>query len=400
MILKPRTRVFAVGMALATSVALAACSSSGSSASGGSSAADAGAAASAPAADSGSATVAPSGAVDTSKLQIVASVINTTNPYFASNIQGAQLLGKKLNIPVQIVDSEGSSQKEISKIQAILAQGDKTNLVFVNTVASSDVPPIINSCKQANAYCVIWWNKPDNYEPWDQGDNFVAFQKHGGVDSGRCTAQTLADAIGKTGGIIALGGVQDSTTSQTRIAGLQDELKKYPDVKLLEVRPANWDPQMAFQETQNMIAKYGDQIKGIWAADDGMIIGAKEAVDKSPLKGKVKFTSDGLYPPVIDIMNQPDNPIAGETFHRGYMASSIGLYTAYLAATGQIKPSELPHEKRDSIFKIACVTPANLADYTKFDADPAAWIDSMIKSGPWNAEPVPLVAGGPEKLPS
>ncbi len=214
-------------------------------------------------------------------------------------------------------------------------------VLFVNTVASSDVPPIISACKQAGAYCTIWWNKPDDYEPWDQGDNFVAFQKHGGVDSGRCTASTLAESIGK-GGIIALGGVQDSTTSQTRVAGLQDELKKYPDAELLEVRPANWDPQLAFQETQNMIAKYGDKIKGIWAADDGMIIGAKEAVDKSDLAGKVKFSSDGLYPPVIDIMQKPNNPIVGETFHRGYMASAIGLYTAYLAATGEIDPSELP----------------------------------------------------------
>ena len=311
----------------------------------------------------------------------------------------SQALGKKLGIPVKIVDSEGSSQKEISKIQAILAQGDKTNIVFVNTVASSDVPPIINSCKQANAYCTIWWNKPDNYEPWDQGDNFVAFQKHGGVDSGQCTAKTLADGIG-SGGIIALGGVQDSTTSQTRIAGLQAELKNHPDAKLLEVRPANWDPQLAFQETQAMIAKYGDQIKGIWAADDGMIIGAKEAVDKSPLKGKVKFTSDGLYPPVIDIMKSADNPIVGETFHRGYMASAIGLYTAYLAATGQIKPSELPHEKRDSLFKISCVTPQNLAEFTKYDDDIDGWVDQLIKNGPWSTEPVPLVAGGPEVLPA
>lgn len=348
----------------------------------------------------GSAAPASSGgAVDTSKLQIVASVINTTNPYFASNIAGAQALGKKLGIPVKIVDSEGSSQKEISKIQAILAQGDKTNIVFVNTVASSDVPPIINSCKQANAYCTIWWNKPDNYEPWDQGDNFVAFQKHGGVDSGQCTAKTLADGIG-SGGIIALGGVQDSTTSQTRIAGLQAELKNHPDAKLLEVRPANWDPQLAFQETQAMIAKYGDQIKGIWAADDGMIIGAKEAVDKSPLAGKVKFSSDGLYPPVIDIMKSANNPIVGETFHRGYMASAIGLYTAYLAATGQIKPSELPHEKRDSLFKISCVTPQNLAEFTKYDDDIDGWVDQLIKNGPWNTEPVPLVAGGPEVLPA
>jgi len=378
---KKTLRVIATVLAMTSAVALTtACSSSsdnaGGSASGGASGA----------------------AVDKSNLQIVASVINTTNPYFASNIAGAQALGKKLGIPVQIVDSEGSSQKEISKIQAILAQG-KTNIVFVNTVASSDVPPLINACKQANAYCTIWWNKPDDYEPWDQGDNFVAFQKHGGVDSGKCTAQTLADAIG-AGGIIALGGVQDSTTSQTRIAGLEAELKNHPDAKLLEVRPANWDPQLAFQETQAMIAKYGDQIKGIWAADDGMIIGAKEAVDKSPLKGKVKFSSDGLYPPVIDIMKQPDNPIVGETFHRGYMASAIGLYTAYLAAIGEIKPSELPKEKRNSLFKISCVTPENLAEYTKYDDDIDAWIDTLIENGPWDTEPVPLVGGGPEVLPA
>ena len=340
-----------------------------------------------------------SGPIAKEDLVIVASVINTTNPYFASNIEGAKMLGAKLGIPVKIVDSEGSSQKEISKIQAILAQGKKA-IVFVNTVASSDVPPIINSCKQAGAYCTIWWNKPDDYEPWDQGNNFVAFQKHGGVDSGRCTASTLAEAIG-SGGILALGGVQDSTTSQTRVAGLQDELKNYPDVDLLEVRPANWDPQLAFQETQSAIAKYGDQIKGIWAADDGMIIGAKEAVDKSELKGKVKFSSDGLYPPVIDVMKQPDNPIVGETFHRGYMASAIGLYTAYLAATGEIDPSKLPHEKRDSLFEISCVTPDNLADYTKYDtqAYKDQFIDGLIKNGPWDAEPVPLVSGGPEKLP-
>lgn len=327
---------------------------------------------------------------------LVASVINTTNPYFASNIEGAQALGKKLDLPVEIVDSEGSSQKEISKIQAILAQGKKV-VLFVNTVASSDVPPIISACKQAGAYCTIWWNKPDEYEPWDQGNNFVAFQKHGGVDSGRCTAQTLAEAIGE-GGIVALSGVQDSTTSQTRVAGLQDELKKYPDVDLLEVRPANWDPQLAFQETQNMIAKYGDKIKGIWAADDGMIIGAKEAVDKAGLKD-IKFSSDGLYPPVIDIMKSPNNPIVGETFHRGYMASAIGLYTAYLAATGEIDPSELPKEKRNSLFKLSCVTPDNFSEFTKFDGDIDGWVDTLIEKGPWDTEPVPLVAGGPEKLP-
>lgn len=331
---------------------------------------------------------------------LVASVINTTNPYMASMIEGAKALSEELDVPLEIVDSQGSSQTEISKIQAILAEGKKVALM-VNTVASSDAPPIVNAVKQAGGYVTIWWNKPDDFEPWDQGDNFVAFQKHSGVESGQCTGKALAESLDGKGNVVALAGVLDSTTSQTRVAGLEDALKEYPGIKLLETRPANWDPQLGFKETQSLIAKYGDDIDGVWAADDGMIIGAIEAVTKDGREDEVKFVSDGLYPPVIDMMEKGmgNDAIVGETFHRGYMAAAIGLYTAYLAATGEIEPSELPKEKRNSLFKLSCVTPENLAEFTQYDQDIDAWIDTLIENGPWDTEPVPLVGAGPEVLP-
>lgn len=334
-------------------------------------------------------------------LVLVASVINTTNPYMASMIDGAKALSAKLGVPLEIVDSQGSSQTEISKIQAILAEGKKVALM-VNTVASSDAPTIVNAVKAAGGYVVIWWNKPDELEPWDVGNNFVAFQKHSGVESGECTGKALADSLGGQGNVIALAGVQDSTTSQTRVAGLQEALKAYPNIKLLETRYANWDPQLAVQETQNMLTKYPNQINGFWAADDAMIIGATQAVQSAGLENSTKFVSDGLYPPVIDMMNANfgNGAIVGETFHRGYMAAAIGLYTAYQAATGAIDPSTLPHEKRDSLFKLSCVTPSTLADYTKYDADINGWVDTLVEKGPWDTDPVPLVAGGPEQLPS
>jgi ribose transport system substrate-binding protein len=335
-------------------------------------------------------------------LVMVASVINTTNPYFAANIQGAQVLAKKLDIPLEIVDSNGSSQTEISKIQAILAKGKKV-VMFVNTVASSDAPTIVNAVKAAGGFVTIWWNKPDNFEPWDVGNNFVAFQKHSGIDSGTCTTQMLSKAIGEKGGIIALPGVQDSTTSQTRVAGLEKTLStEFPNVKLLESRPSNWDPQLAYKNSKDLIAKYGDQIKGVWTADDGMQIGAMQAFKEAGMLDKVKFVSDGLYPPTIEAMKAHvgNDAIVGETFHRGYMASAIGLYTAYLAATGQIDPSTLPHEKRDSMFKISCVTPANLDQYLQWDTNVDGWVDQLIKNGPWDTDPVPLVAGGPEVIPA
>lgn len=331
---------------------------------------------------------------------LVASVINTTNPYMASMIEGAKALSKELDVPLEIVDSQGSSQTQISKIQAIIAEGKKVALM-VNTVASSDAQPIVDAVKASGGYVTIWWNKPDDLSPADVGDNFVAFQKHSGVESGQCTGKALADGIGGSGNIVALAGVLDSTTSQTRVAGLEDALKAYPDVKLIETRPANWDPQLGFKETQSLIAKYGDDIDGIWAADDAMIIGASEALEKAGLADTVKLASDGLYPPVLEMMQTGanNNAVVGETFHRGYMAASIGLYTAYLAATGEITPSELPPEKRESLFKISCVTPDNLAEFTQYDEDIDGWVDTLIENGPWDTEPVPLVGEGPEKLP-
>ena len=328
---------------------------------------------------------------------LVASVINTTNPYMASMIEGSKALSEKLGVPLKIVDSQGSSQTEISQIQSIIAQGKKV-VLMVNTVASSDAPPIVNAVKAAGGYVTIWWNKPDNLEPWNVGNNFVAFQKYSGVASGRCNGKSIGDALGaQGGGVVMLPGVQDSTTSQTRVAGFKDALKAYPNVKVLEERPANWDQQKGFAETQTMLAKYGNQVNAIWAADDAMMLGAIEAV-KQANRPDIKFASDGIYPPTIDYIKQ-GVPVVGETFHRGYMAASIGLYTAYLAATGGLDPSTMPQEQRDSLFKLACVTPANYDQYTKYDQNIPGWVDSLVQNGPFKTEPTPLVGQGPEKLP-
>ena len=373
---KFRQRLAAVAVAAAMSIGLSACTSTtGSGAAG-----------------------APQAPIAKENLVLVLSVINTTNPYMASMIEGAEALSQKLGVELKIVDSQGSSQTEISQIQSILAQGKKVALV-VNTVASSDAPPIVNAVKAAGGYVVIWWNKPDNLLPWEVGNNFVAFQKYSGVESGQCNGQSVGESLGaEGGGVIMLPGVQDSTTSQTRVAGFKDALKAFPNVTVLEERPANWDQQKGFQETQTMLAKYGDQIKAIWAADDAMMLGAIEAT-KQAGRSDIKFASDGIYPPTIDYIKQ-GVPIVGETFHRGYMASSIGLLTAYQAATGELDVSAMPQEQRDSLFKLACVTPENYEQYTQFDSNIPGWVDTLVQNGPFKTEPTPLVGQGPEKLPA
>ena len=334
---------------------------------------------------------------------LVASVINTTNPYMISNIEGAKAMSAKLGIPLEIVNSNNSSQTEISSILAVLASGKKP-IMFVNTVASSDAPTIVDAVGKAGGFVTIWWNKPADYHPATVGDHFVAFQKHPGVSSGACGAKALGDALGGKGGVVMLPGVQDSTTSQTRVAGFEAEIKKsYPGIKILDSRPSNWDPQLGSKNARDLIVKFGSEINGVWAADDGMQIGAMQAFESAGLLDKVKFASDGLYPTTLEDIKsgRGKNAIVGETFHRGYMASEVGLYTAYLAASGQMKPSDQPLDKRESLFKLSCLTPENYKDYLKYDEKDAAakFADQLEKVGPWAAEPMPLVGGGAEVMP-
>lgn len=331
-------------------------------------------------------------------LVLVLSVINTTNPYMASMIEGAKALSEQLGVPLRVVDSAGSSQQEISQIQAILAEGKKVALVS-NTVASADAVPIVNSVKAAGGYAVIWWNKPDDFTPEQVGDNFVSFQMHSGVDAGECTGKALAEAMGGKGNVVAFPGVLDSTVSQQRVAGFEDALKAYPDIKILEQRPANWDQQIGFKEAQGMIAKYGDQINGVWTADDAMMLGAIQAFDNAGTTQNVKFAGEGLYPPTIELMQKPDSTIVAETFHRGYMAAAIGLLTAYQAATGELDVASMTAEQRQALFKISCVTPENLQDFTSYDKDVSGWVKTLIADGPYQTEPVPVVGTGPVKLP-
>ena len=346
------------------------------------------------------AAIAPATAatVDKKDMVMVVSVINTTNPYMISNIEGAKALSEKLEIPLEVVNSNNSSQTEISSILSILASGKKV-IMFVNTVASSDAPTIVDAVKQAGGYVTIWWNKPTDYKPQSVGDNFVAFQKIPGVESGRCGAKAIGDALGGKGSVVMFPGVQDSTTSKTRVAGFKTEMKeKYPNIKILDERPSNWDPQLAARNAKDLIVKYGSQINGVWSADDGMQIGAMQSFENAGLLDMVKFASDGLYPKTLEDIKsgRGGNAIVGETFHRGYMASAVGLYTAYLAATGEVVPSTLPPEKRESLFKLSCVTPSNYQQYLQYDEPdaPKQFVERLVKNGPWNTEPMPLVGGG------
>ena len=83
-------------------------------------------------------------------------------------------------------------------------------------------------------------------------------------------AEALFKAMGGSGGIVALGGILSNVPAIERKAGLDEALAENPDVELLDFQVANWDPNQAYDITSAWVTRFGDDIKGIWAANDGM----------------------------------------------------------------------------------------------------------------------------------
>ena len=127
--------------------------------------------------------------------------------------------------------------------------------------------------------------------------------------------------------------------------GPEQALAANPDVKLLDFQVANWTATEALEKTNAWLTQFGDEIGGIWAANDDMALAAVEALRADGRAGKVPVTGiDGIQLAVEAILaGEMAGTVAWDPFWQGGMGLSIG----YHAKTGKFDPSKEPKEHRE-----------------------------------------------------
>lgn len=308
---------------------------------------------------------------------LVTSIITTANEYQLNSADGSQAFADSVGVPLEVVNSNGDSQQEISQVQALMTTG-KTAVVLVNPVSSADVPAIVDAATASGAFVATQWNKPDEYVVADH-DAYVTHMGFDGIEAGEYIATELFEAMGGKGNIIALQGVLDSTAGQQRFAGLQRALEKYPDITLLEDQAANWDQQQGYSVTQSLESKYGDQIDGVWGASDSMTLGAMAALEAAG-HDDVKYVGMDGDSPAITAIQEGDNYVATWASDPWYNGA-IGLAIPYWVATGELDLAEMTPEQRDGTYKQTGINADNVEDWAEPPTDDE--IMAEIEEGPF-----------------
>ena len=192
---------------------------------------------------------------------------------------------------------------------------------------------------------------------------------------GKAMADALIKAMGGKGGIVALGGIESNVPAIERKKGLDEALAANKDVKLLDFQVANWSANEALTKVNAWLTQFGDQIGGIWAANDDMALAAVEALRAEGKAGKIPVTGiDGIQLAVEAIQK---GEMAGTVAWDPYWQGGMGLAIGYAAKTGKFDPSKEGKDHREFYGTGVIITSENAN----------AFYDKNIKSEPtldWN----------------
>lgn len=278
------------------------------------------------------------------KTTLVVMIRGLDNPYHANYAAGAKALGEALGLPVDVLSSEGNSQKQFADLKAEIAKTGGNMVVNVDPNEAPDVVPIAKMLEDAGVYWVNWWNKPADikvqaYPHWVSHIGFDA------VGQGYFNAKELFKKL-KTpnkGKIIAIQGMLSNNAAVGRFQGLEKALKETPDVKLIQWEAADWDTNKAYEITKQLLSAHPD-VDGIWTANDNMALGAVAALKEAGLAGKVLVTGTDGIPDAFDAIKA--GTMASTEFQDARYQAQLGLSMALAAKQGKLDVKGLPSKHR------------------------------------------------------
>jgi ribose transport system substrate-binding protein len=313
-------------------------------------------------------TAAAAGDCAPADVRLVGQVRNESNPYEASWLTGGDEFAKTVGLKQERLTYDGDSTKQQEQISQILAGNTKCLVMNVLPNGDSDTAPIVKGADAAGAFLVTQWNKPADLKPADH-KTWLSHITYNGVESGQQIGDALATAIGGSGGIIALQGVLDTAAAKDRFAGLEASLAKNTGVKLLDQQAANFSRAEALTVTKTLLTKHGDNLKGIWAANDDMALGALEALQQAGKAGKVAVVGIDAVPDAVSAVQKGD--MTATVSSDGAWQGGIGLAIGFCAATGKLKVADIPADNRAFFAEQFLITKDNAAEFAAPKTNPS-----------------------------
>lgn len=211
-----------------------------------------------------------------------------TAPYCAPLNKGVENKAKELGYTIQIVDGEGSADKQLAQFKAAVSEGYDALIYFPADQAST--PTVVN---YLNSTKLPWIVLNTRVDPSIEAEVpcTVASDE---VEIGRNIGRLAEGYLTKGGSAVYIEGAAGASFTVNVTKGLNEILSKTGIKILNDHQYSDWDPGKAMKIMEDMLTKYGkDKIDLVICQDGGMFQGAVSALDAVGMKGKLKCVASG-----------------------------------------------------------------------------------------------------------
>ncbi len=222
----------------------------------------------------------------TAKKRIGAILPMFSHPFFVAQKKGLEEKAAELGYEIDIRDGQDDDIKQISQVEFLIQKG--VDLLILCPRDSEALVPAVEAANKAKIP-VITLNRRV------AGGEVVCYvgadDRAGGVAQG----EALAKALGSKGGkIIYLQGTQGSSPQRSRKEGLDEVLKKHPEIQIADSRFADFQEDKAKSMMTDLAQRFQPgQIQAIVAQADEMAVPAAEVAKEKGWKDVIVIGFNG-----------------------------------------------------------------------------------------------------------
>ena len=238
----------------------------------------------------------------------------------------AERPGVKLTIVAP--DREINVDQQVSMLEDQVRRGVKA--LVVSPAGSAQVMSALELAASRGIPVVL----VDTDAPFAKKVSYIGTDNRRG---GQLAAKCLVDRLGGKGEVALISGVPGNESQDARAQGFIDAVAQVPGMKLVAQQPANSERSLGLTVMENILTAHPD-VKGVFATNDQMALGAMEALDARGLRGKIAIV--GFDATKEAVQATVDGKLAGSVAQNPRAMGQKGVEAALAALDGR------PVEKR------------------------------------------------------
>jgi len=202
------------------------------------------------------------------------------NPFWGAMGQGVEDGAKAAGVSyfLQAVESDQAAESQLNVCNTMLER--KPVAMITAAINSTNLLPCLKKAQESNIKIVDLDGNLDPAILESEGITITFSIGSDNVKAGAQGAEYMVSKLGAdaTGPILVIEGLSGNVTGEKRATGFAEKLAELaPGLTIVASLPGDWDRGKAANITNDVLTRNPD-LKGIFAANDGMALGAVESV--------------------------------------------------------------------------------------------------------------------------